>query len=198
MLSNLIATVALLGSMLLLVIAAGVALFGLARGNGPLVTRALRWAGAYVAVYLLAVLASPLTARRRVLPPGSELSFCGIDCHLHVSVAGSTTEPGQVRAAVRVRSDAVEAPEYPGYLQFRLVGADGSILPPNPAPDAFTHPLAAGESYVDTLAFAVPATGGPYSLRVTYAGVMDNLMLGPANPRAAGKASLALGGQSHE
>lgn len=193
MLANLLATLALLGSILLSVLGLGVVLFGLARANWSLVRRALLWTGGYVAIYLLAVLASPLTAPTQVLPPGGEIAFCGFDCHLHVSVAGSTAEPGQIRIAIQVRSDARQAPEYPSYLQFRLIGPNNAVVPPLPNPPAFARLLGAGERYVDTLTFAVPATGGPYTLRVVYAGWLDELMLGPANSRAAGKTTLGLG-----
>jgi hypothetical protein len=79
---------ALLGSAALVAVAAGVALFGLARGDRRLGTRAGLAAFFLVVLYGAALLVSPSTARPTVLPPGEEISFCGFDCHLHVSYLG--------------------------------------------------------------------------------------------------------------
>jgi hypothetical protein len=94
---------------------------------------------------------------------------------------------------VRVRSDARQEPEYPQYLQFRLIGAGGALLAPEDEGRAFSGPLAAGQSYVDSLSFPASAAMSAYTLRVIYPGPIDALLFGPASSGATGKTTLALG-----
>jgi len=192
MLAHLIGVLVLIGSALLVVVGLGMTLFGFARGDRALARRAAVGTVSYVAAYLLVVALSAFVAPRRVLPFGSELSFCGFDCHLHVRVVSSETEGDGIGVAIRVRSDAKRDSEFPQYLQFRLVGADGSLLVPVREADRFQDPLPAGASYVDSLYFMSRPNGFPYGLRVIYPGLLDALLLGPANSRAAGKTTLAI------
>jgi hypothetical protein len=196
MLSHLLGFLALLGASLLLLLGLGVGVFALARGNRRLASRALLGTAGLALLYLVATAGFVLLAPRRVLPIGQELDFCGFDCHLHVSVIGSEVEDDRVGVFVRFRSDAKEAPEYPAYLQFRLVGAHGEIAAPETDFRGFVQPLEAGQSYDGAVFFNVPATGYPYSLRVIYPGPIDALLLGPANSRAQGKTTLGLGGST--
>jgi hypothetical protein len=193
MLAHFLGFLALLGSSLLVVLGLGIAAFGLARGNRRLAGRAALGTGGFALLYLLATTVFALMAPSRALPVGEELSFCGFDCHLHVSIVGSETEDDRVGVFVQVRSDARQEPEYPMYLQFRLMGARGTIVVPDNEARAFRRRLDAGQSYVDSLHFTVPPTGFPYSLRVIYPGPIDALLLGPASSRATGKTTLALG-----
>jgi len=192
MLAHLIGVLVLIGSALLVVVGLGMMLFGLARGDRALARRAAVGTVSYAAAYLLAVALSSLLAPRRVLPFGSELSFCGFDCHLHVEVVSSESEEDRIGVAIRVKSDAKREDEFPQYLQFRLVGADGSVLAPAREGDRFQRPLAAGAAYVDSLSFMTDPTARPYTLRVIYPGLLDALLPGPANSRAAGKTTLAI------
>lgn len=196
MLSHFLGFLALLGASLLVLLGLGICAFALARGNRRLASRALIGTAGLALLYLLATTAFAFLAPRRVLPVGQEIAFCGFDCHLHVSVVGSETEMDRIGVVVRVRSDAKEAPEYPGYLQFRLVGSDDAIVVPDNEGRAFIRPLEAGQSYVDSLYFTVPTNGNRYSLRVIYPGPIDALLLGPANSCGQGKTTLGLGGSS--
>ena len=55
------------------------------------------------------------SAPTRILSPGSEVQFCGLDCHLHVSV--TEVHPGaDLGVTVRFLSNAVREPEWPGRL----------------------------------------------------------------------------------
>jgi len=184
----------LLGSALLVVLGLGVSVFGLARGNGRLARRAATVTATYAALYLASTAGFVFLAPRRVLPVGGELSFCGLDCHLHVSVVGSDTAGGRMTVVVRVRSNARQEPEYPQYLQFRLVGRDGVPVAPENEGAAFTRPLAAGQVYMDSLSFPESPSASPYTLRVIYPGPIDALLFGPASSGATGKTTLALGG----
>jgi hypothetical protein len=189
---------ALLGSAALVTLAAGVALFGLARGDRKLGRRAGLLAVAWAVLYGAAVLASPATTQPRVLLPGEEISLCGLDCHLHVSVAGTndTTAPpmpGTHTVHVRARSDAKRAPEFPAELRFRLVDAENQEYVPEPESGQFAGPLAAGDSDTITLVFAPPPTARNLRLRVTRGAWPDRLLLGPANTRAVARTTLALG-----
>ncbi|HQR16737.1 MAG TPA: hypothetical protein PK948_00115 [Gemmatimonadales bacterium] len=191
--SHFLGFLALAGASLLALLGLGIGVFALARGNRRLAGRALFGTGGLVLVYLAATAAFALLTPRRVLPLGQELHFCGFDCHLHVSVLGSESEDDRVGVTVRLRSDAKQEPEYPQYLEFRLVGVHGEVAVPESDFRGFLEPLAAGQSHDGSIFFNVPATGYPYSLRVTYPGLIDALLLGPANSRAQGKTTLGLG-----
>jgi len=194
MLAHLLGFLILLGSALLVVLGLGVLVFALARGNGRLARRAAALTGSYAVLYLACTAGVALLTPRRVLPPGDELSFCGLDCHLHVSVVGGDTTRDRIAVIVRVRSDARQEPEYPQYLQFRLVGPDGTAMPPENEGRAFSAVLPAGQEYVDSLVFPVASASQRYTLRVTYPGPIDALLFGPASSGATGKTTLALGG----
>jgi hypothetical protein len=196
--AHLFGTLALLGAVALVAIAGGVALFGLARGDRKLGRRAGLVALGCVSLYSAAVLASPSTTRPRVLLPGEEISFCGFDCHLHVSVVGANDaaaapKTGALVVQVRARSDAKRAPEFPARLRFRLVDGENREYPPLPESGRFTDPLTAGESDTATLRFALPAGADDLRLRVTWNVLPDRLLLGPANTRAVARTTLALG-----
>jgi hypothetical protein len=193
MLAHFLGVLALIGSVLLLVFGLGVAVFGLARGDRRLARRAALGIGGLVVAYLLGVVLSGALAPTRVLPIGEELSFCGFDCHLHVSVVGSESEENQVGVTVKVRSDARREPEYPRYLQFRLLGSDGTVLAPFRDGQWFTEPLDAGQEKVEKLYFIRSTEAFPYSLQVIYPDLPEALLLGPANSRAVGKTTLSIG-----
>lgn len=194
MLANFLGVMLLLGSALLLTSGLGIIAFALARGDRHLAGRALAGTSGFALAYLLATVLSAFLVPRRVLPVGAQLAFCGFDCHLHVSVVASELDKNRLGIAVQVRSDAKQAPEYPHALQFRLVGSDNSTLTPDNEARPFSRILEAGESYVDSLYFTVPPGGTRYSLQVIYPGLIDALLLGPANSRAQGKTTLSLGG----
>lgn len=195
MLAHFLGVVALFGSALILVFGVGILLFALARGERPLARRAAIATGGYAVLYLLGVLASGLLAPQRVLPVGEEISFCGFDCHLHLSVVGSETDEDRVGVFVQVRSDARQEAEYPRYLQFRLIGKDHTVLTPDNEGRAFRRPLEAGQTYLDSLYFTQATNAFPYTLRVVYPDLPEALLLGPANSRAVGKTTLSLGQQ---
>lgn len=193
MLAHFLGVLALIGSALLLVLGLGITLFALARGDRALARRTATATGAFAVLYLFGTAVSALIAPRRVLPVGEEISFCGFDCHLHVLVVGSETDMDRIGVIVQVRSDAKQEPEYPKYLQFRLIGMDGTVVVPDNEARAFARPVEAGQSYVDSLYFTLTPSPSPYSLRVIYPDLPEALLLGPANSRAAGKTTLWLG-----
>lgn len=193
MLAHFLGVLALIGSALLLVFGLGVIAFGLARGDRPLARRAALGTGGFVAAYLLGVALSGALAPRTVLPFGSELSFCRFDCHLHISVTQVDMEEDRLGLVVQARSDAKGEPEYPSYLQFRLVGKSGTALAPYQEGKLFLEPLPAGQSVPDTMSFDVDTRDFPYTLRVIYPDLPEALLLGPANSRAVGKTTLSLG-----
>ena len=67
-----------------------IAIIGGASGNRVLARRALYPGGAMLAVYALFWGLGFVLAPTTVLAPGKDVSFCGLDCHLHVSVAASS------------------------------------------------------------------------------------------------------------
>jgi hypothetical protein len=196
--AQLFGALALLGSAALVAAAAGVALFGIARGDRRLGTRAGLVAVLVVVLYGAALLASPATGRYQVLAPGEEIAFCGFDCHLHVSVVspvpGSASPPPGTRMVnVRARSDARRAPEFPAELRIRLVDGEGQEYLPLPESGHFAGPLAAGQADTIVLVFATPATASDLRLSVTRSALPDHFLLGPANTRAVARTTLALG-----
>ncbi len=118
------------------------------------------------------------TAPRGVVPLGGEVSFCGIDCHLHVSVVGVTRGDGLL-VRVRFRSDARGADEFPGLLRFVVRGADGRRTGPTAGFGA--EPLAAGATIERELTFAGSAAAGEPVLEVTWDGWLDYLVPGSGN-----------------
>jgi hypothetical protein len=172
----------------------GIALLGgliaFRRGRRSAALRALAAAGVLVTLYGLAIAVPALLSRTRVLEPSAELSFCGLDCHLHVAVVAAEAEAAvasdastRVIVGVQVRSDAVQAPEHPSRLRIRLVDRRGREYAPEPTPDGrdpFARNLAAGESYSRTLTFVVPVDVETKGLRVTSRAWPDYWVLGPA------------------
>lgn len=194
MLTHLIAVLALLGAALVILLGLGATLFGLARGDRLLARRGALGTAAVVGLYLVGVALSARLAPTRVLPLGEELHFCGFDCHLHLAVVGSETDMDRVGVFITARSDARQEPEFPKYLRFRLVGSHGEVLAPDNEARQFRQPLEAGTSYLDSLYFTVPQDGFPYTLRVTYPGPIDALLLGPDNSGARARTTLAIEG----
>ena len=179
----------LLGTAAVVALALAVALWAAARRNGAVLRRSLLVAFGVTGIYALFWLGGLVATRGTVLPPGGELSFCGLDCHLHVSVADARTA-GELRVTVRLSSNAVQAPEWPGALRFRLRDAAGAeYAPANPIS---AEPLLAGQVRTEELRF--PAGGGPRGaqLIVTWAGWLDYLVPGAGNPLVQRRRRLAL------
>lgn len=165
------------------------AMYAIGRRNSRLLRRALLGGAAALAAYLLVLAAGPFVAGRRVLAPGSELSFCGFDCHLHVSARPGS---GNGEVVIRFRSDARAVAEHPGALRIRGFDSRGRRHDPvAPVPDA---PLAAGDTIEHTLRF-VPGPGERIErVGVTRGEWESYLMPGPENPLVQGRTSVTLGG----
>ena len=156
--------------------------------DARLARRVLTATGAVAGAYALVLLAGPLLARERTLAPGSEVSFCGFDCHLHVSVAGAS-RPGPLEVVLRFRSDAKAVPEHPGLLLVRALDSSGRRYSPvEPVPDA---PLGPGEVRTHPIRFDIPVSAGPVRMAVSWDG-LDYLIPGPQNPLVQQRATLAI------
>ncbi len=198
-LAHFLGSLVLLGTGGLLLLAAGVVVYGLTAGRKQLALLAAGAGGALAGLYGVALLAWPFFAPTRVLPAGTEISFCGLDCHLHVSVRGAAplptaqgTDDGEYLVRIYLRSNAVRAPEYPSLLRFRLVDADGVERAPFPRADGMDEPLIAGQSREVELRFPFARTPIRPRLRVTWATWPDYLILGPASTLVRRKTLLAL------
>ena len=179
----------LLGTVAVIVVALGVALIAGLGGHSRPARRALMAASGMAGLYALFWLLGLALARREVLPPGQQLSFCGLDCHLHVSVLQVRSGPA-LGVTVQFASDAKQAPERPADLRFRLRDAAGQeYAPSNKVPDTA---LRAGASWEFELRFpaAVPAAGAV--LIVTWDGGIDYLVPGAGNPLVQRQRRLAL------
>ena len=159
--------------------------YAVGRDNRRLLRNAIVVAVAAPLLHALLIAAGPLLTRKRVLAASAELSFCGFDCHLHVS-ARRDDAPGVV--VLRFRSDARAVPEHPGWLRVRGQDADGVAHEPLGAiPDT---PLAAG----DTVEHAVRFAPGVRIDRVviTWRDWDRYLVPGPGNPLVQARVSLDL------
>lgn len=162
---------------------------GLIRGRGSLFGVGARVTGAVVAGYGLVWVVGYLTAPARLVGPGEEVQFCGLDCHLHVS-AVAVTRGTDLAVTLRFRSDARGAAEYPGLL--KLVVVDGAGRRYAPSAGMMAEPLEAGQTIEREFRFSVPPDGGAARLEVSYDSVMDYLVPGLGNPLAQRRTPLAL------
>lgn len=178
-----LATAGIVGLALLVV------LWGLIRRDSKLSRRALIAGGAMASIYAFFWIGGLLLAPRTTLPPGQTVSFCGLDCHLHVSVDG-VQRAGDLGVTVRFRSNAVQAPEFPGQLAFRLRDAAGKeYQPSNSVPDSA---LRAGESWTWELHFPAEAQTAGAVLLVSWKGNLDYFVPGAGNPLVQRRRQLAL------
>ena len=163
--------------------------YAIGTGNRRLARRIALGSAAAAAGYALLLMAGPLLTRSRTLLPGEELSFCGFDCHLHVSATSERLDDS-LDVTLRLRSDAKAAPEHPRRL--RVVVTDGAgreFLPQQALPP---DPLPAGASVSRTLRFIVPGDVASPRLLVSWRGWPNYLIPGPENPLVQRKASLLL------
>lgn len=188
---RLLGTLAFLGTA---AITAGVVLglaYALGRGDHPLLRRLGIFGAVVLAGYAALLAAGPAVTAPRTLAPGAELSFCGFDCHLHVSALGARRDDG-LAVTLRLRSDATRAPEFPGELAVRVVDAAGRrYAPVEPLP---RNELRAGETVTHTLRFPVPDEATAPRVTVTWARWIDWLVPGPGNPLVQRKVLLDLAG----
>jgi hypothetical protein len=165
------------------------------RRRPPLRRRALAVGGAMAGIYAVFWILGLVLMRTTVLSPGSELRFCGLDCHLHVSVTGVRPRPGpELGVTVRFASNAVRAPEWPGKLRFRLRDDEGrEFAPLNQVPAA---PLPAGAESAFELRFPREANPAGAVLIVTWDSGLDYLVPGAGNILVQRRRRLALPGES--
>jgi hypothetical protein len=180
---------AFFGTVLVLLAAGAVVMIAPARRDGRLAGRAALAGGAWLGVYALLVLAGPLVARERVLGLGDELSFCGFDCHLHVSVVEVRHDNG-VDVTMRARSDARQVREYPSHLRVRVRDLAGREFAP--AAGQLARTLGAGESYTERLRFELPADALEPRLVVSWGDWMDYIVPGPENALVQQRSSIRL------
>jgi len=184
-----------LGALLLLA-TAGIVLLSLviaiwarAAGNAPLSRKSLLLGAGMGGVYAVFWIVGLLLARRTVLAPGQAVRFCGLDCHLHVSV-DAVQSGAELGVWVRFSSNAVRAPEWPGKLFFCLVDGSGrEYSPTNQVPDSA---LRAGETWTYELHFPAEAKPGGAMLLVTWKPGLDYLVPGAGNPLVQRQTRLAL------
>lgn len=179
----LLATVAVAGSALLVALWAG------RRRQPQLRRRALATGGTMAGLYSFFWILGLALSHTTVFSPGSEIRFCGLDCHLHVSVTG--VRPGaDLGVTVRFASNAVRSPERPGKLRFRLRDDEGTEFAPlNQVPDT---PLAAGDAASFELRFPREARPEGAVLIVTWDGGLDYLIPGAGNILVQRRRRLAL------
>jgi hypothetical protein len=166
-----------------------VAVWGLIRKSPGLSRKAMLVGGAMASIYALFWIGGLVLAPRTLLPPGQSVSFCGLDCHLHVSVDG-VHRAADLGVMVRFQSNAVQAPEFPAELAFRLRDAAGKeYRPSNSVPDSA---LRAGESWTWELHFPAEAQTAGAVLLVSWKGNLDYFVPGAGNPLVQRRRQLAL------
>lgn len=159
-------------------------------GDHPVVARRALLAGTgMIGVYAVFWLLGLVLASREVLPPGQEITFCGLDCHLHVSVQ-QVRQASDLGVTVHFASNARQAPEWPAALRFRLRDGTGQeYAPSNSVPDTA---LRAGASWDYELVFPKAAKAAGSVLIVTWDGTLDYLVPGSGNPLVQRQRRLAL------
>lgn len=176
----------LVTTLLLLAGAFLAAVYAAGRANRRLLRQALLVAAGATLAHGILVIAGPLVASGRVLPEGTEVAFCGFDCHLHVSARSSATDDVVV---LRFRSDARAVPEHPGWLRVVGYDAEGSVHEPlESIPDIL---LAAGDTIEHRLRF--PPGSRVRRVAVTWREWDHYLVPGPGNPLVQSRISLDLG-----
>jgi len=189
MLPPILGALLFLGTASLVVLSAAVAFWARVRKNGPLFRRALYAAGGAVGLYGFFWVLGLGIAMGSGSQPVTELRFCGFDCHLNVSVAGMRSGPAPV-VTVKFSSNAVQAPEWPRELQFRLRDSGGrEFAPTNQVPD---RPLLAGETWNHDLEFPAGANPAGGELIVTWKPGLDYFVPGSGNPLVQRYRRLAL------
>lgn len=179
----LVATVVVVGAAL------GLALWAATHNARKLRAAALRAAAGAALLFAGVWVLGIVLARTRVLSPGSQLSFCGLDCHLHVSVV-AVRHDGTLGVTVRFASNAVRAPEYPARLRFRLRDDEGrEFAPLNEVPDV---PLPAGQASAHELRFPPEARPEGAVLIVTWDRGLDYLVPGAGNVLVQRRTRLAI------
>jgi hypothetical protein len=174
------------------VIVAGLAvmLFATLTGRPRLLTFTATAIVVWFTSYALALMGGPSLTPRRTLAAGDEMAFCGLDCHLHLSVADVRRDSG-LAVRLHFRSDAKEAAEYPSHLWIRAVDAAGhEYAPVRAAPLA---PLVAGAEYDRELRFDLPAGVTADRLLVTWGDWQDYLVPGPENAMVQRRRSFLIG-----
>ncbi len=158
--------------------------------------RVARWAltgtGALLAAWLLALVLGPLVLRGRTLEPGEELSFCGFDCHLHVT-ALSAARNGELVVRVRARSDARAMREDPRMLDLYVSDARGTHYRAEEL--RWSGPLLPGDTVEQTLRFVVPDSVRGLRLVGTWTGWAAWAVPGPDNRLVQRQAGVALAGR---
>jgi hypothetical protein len=179
----------LLGTVGVVALSGAAALWARVRQNGPLLRGALYVGGGTAALYGFFWLLGLGIAMSGGAQPVEELRFCGLDCHLHVSVAG--VRPGSAPVVtVKFSSNAVRAPEWPKELQFRLRDGSGrEFAPTNQVPN---RALLAGESWNQDLEFPAGANPAGAELIVTWKPGPDYFVPGSGNPLVQRYRRLAL------
>ena len=189
MLPQFFGSVLLFGTVAIAVVALGVVIWARSRGKPLPARRALIASGTVAGVYSLFWVLGVVLAPRKVLAPGETISFCGLDCHLHVSVQQVRAGP-DLGVTVRFASNAVRAPEWPGALRFRLRDGSGrEYAPSNSVPGTA---LRAGASWEFELRFPADVKPDGSVLMVTWGGALDYLVPGAGNPLAQRQRRLAL------
>lgn len=179
----------LLGTAGVLALALAVALWAAVTRNRAVLRRSALVGSGMAGIYALFWLGGLALTRRAVLPPGESLRFCGLDCHLHVSV-DAVRRGEQVGVTVRFSSNAFRAPEWPDALRFRLRDAAGTEYAPSNAPP--NDPVLAGQSWTHELHFPRTARTEGAELIVTWGGWLDYLVPGEGNPLVQRQRRLAL------
>jgi hypothetical protein len=192
-----------LGTAVVVLLAAGAIVFGVTARRPGFVRLVALGTFAWLAVYAVLLLASPLLYPARVLGPGEERAFCGLDCHLKLAVLGVRVDSAAgsaltYRIRLRVRSDARVEPEHPSALSLRVVDERGrawEVLAPEErglGRGPLARPVLPGESYIAEVAVRLPRDVQAPRLVAQWRGAADYLIPFEENTRVQRKVSQTL------
>ena len=157
------------------------------------------WAAAAVALYTALLVGVSLASTERVLEPGVEKRFCGLDCDLAVSVTGLI--PANATAAgarafyvkLHVRNNGRRALIMPSSMRAWLVSADRHTFDPAGGRGMrFMAPISPGSRVGISIRFEVPAAARDLRVMVTEGGPMTRLLIGDENSFLHRKTELRL------
>lgn len=186
---RMLGVLAFVGTFAVVGVGAVVMLVGLLTDRPKLFHGTASAVGCWVVSYALAIVAGPIVTPSRQLAANEELSFCGLDCHLHVAVT-DVQHDGGLAVTLRLRSDARSAPEFPSHLSIRAVDAAG--IEHLPVEGRLAGELAAGESFTRRLHFDLPPDATPARLLVTWGDWQDYVIPGPENALVQRRRSVLL------
>jgi len=189
MIPTFVGMLAVLGALLLVALGLSSVAIGFISRRRGWVKGGIRIAAVAVGGWAVLWVVGWLFSPKGVLPTGQELSFCGTDCHVSLSVVSVSRDQG-LAVQVRFRNDARSTSE--PLSEYLIAVEDGRGGRYFPISGIAAGSLAAGEAIIQEYRFAVAPEVTSPRLVASYHGWMDYLVPGQGNPLVQRRVGLAL------